>query len=287
MNAISVLNSTKNGDYIFVAAGLNNTIFYFLQIWKFPTENIEDSCSVHVSTILPGNTTCAKISAVNGTCQKGVMLDEDVADLLDFCVGSYDGSIDIFQLYVSGDKLSLFHNYHIKGNIGHITWTTTFNSIFISKSSISQRISESSERFIRCCSDSSRFVSRNSDSFKKNESEFTNSDLTEMMKKLSLQLSQSLRHMRSIAARHVLSNPMEYLFDPEFLKKLAKNERGEKPPAHEFFDYDIYFWNLRNYQCLRHLQQKERIDTKDLEKVISYQKQFEESLKSPEQINKQ
>jgi len=254
-NVISVLNATKNGTFIFIAAGLNNTIFYYVQIWKYPEDMMENSTAVHLATILPGNTTCEKISAVDVTCQKDVIFQE-TGDMLEICVGSFDGSIDIFKLHVCPDKLSLFHTYHIKGNVGPITWTVTCNSIFISKSSISKRISDSPERFIHFCLDSSRFLSRNSDSFKKNESELTPLDLPEMMKKLTLQLSQSLRHMRLIAARHVLLQKMEYRFEPEFLKKISKKENGESSSVNEYYDYDIYFWNLRNFQCLRHLRRE-------------------------------
>jgi len=275
-NVISVLNSTKNGNnYIFIAAGLNNTVFYYIQIWKYPEDATENSTAVHLTTILPGNTTCAKISSIDATCHKDVTYEEETGDMLEICVGSFDGSIDIFRLHVCSDKLSLFHIYHIKGNVGPITWTITCNSLFISKSSISKRISDSMERFIHFCSDSSRFVSRNSEYFKKNESELTNSDLTEMMKKLSLQLSQSLRHMRSIAARHVLAQS-DFTLESEFLKKLSKKENGEETPSvYEYYDYDIYIWNLRNFQCLRHLRREPRIDNELVKPLHYYRKLLE------------
>jgi len=230
------------------------------------------SCSSLV-TILPGNTTCSKITALVLRLDNNVEFREDV---LDIYVGSMDGSIDIFKVVMSlgaSDQIipSVTHTFHLRGHVGPITWMFTRDFLFVSKSSISKRTDESlTEREIFSCEFSSKFLCKNPEIFRKRESELTNTDLTEMVKKLSLQLTQSLRQMGSIAARQLLKSKIADFgksMDDDgrsvslrWLKRYSLDWKGALSQVPEFEDYDILLWNLGNLQCIRHLRQKATVE---------------------------
>jgi len=260
---ISVLTATRDGEYVVIAGSLNNTIFNILQIWKFPLDN-PVAYAFHLGTILPGNSTCVKITAVEIICHKDIYFQEVMGDVLELFVGGVDGSVDVFRVYVLPDEAELYkfkpeinHVLTVKGNTGPISWTCTRGPILVTKSSLSLRVHESiATRSFLKCSDFSRYSTRNPESFKKKEVESTTT-FNEMLK-LSLKLSQ---HMWCVKDMLMQQRP-----EMKYLKKLSPNGRkNEKQVIPAFWDYDIFFWNLENGQCIRHFRREPEIPSESIE----------------------
>jgi len=109
------------------------------------------------------------------------------------------------------------------------------------------------------CLRSSHYVSRNSESFKIKETEPV--DLNEMMKKLSIQLAQSLRLMRTVASRPLLERGLNALDTGLFSDLISLESFKQHKPINDYTDYDILLWNMMSRQCIRQIRQSLPLDS--------------------------
>jgi len=106
----------------------------------------------------------------------------------------------------------------------------------------------------------SHYIPRTEESFKpKDNTSESSFDLTEMMK-LSIQLTQSLRMMRSIASRPLLEKGLSPLDIGIFSKLLLTDTWKQNTKSIELSDYDILFWNILSRQCIRKIRQPLGLD---------------------------
>jgi len=258
---MSVITLSQVGDYVVFAGILSQSPFTHIQIWKCSPESEGGD---YLGTILPGSTTCVKITSLLVLCYP----QDSSSDELEIYVGCIDGTIDIFKVNVTmedqffGRKIQteVIHLRHFRGNIGPIDWMCGIGHLFISKSSLSKRKTIYSQIIIFDCLRSSHYASRNSESFKNKENEPV--DLNEMMKKLSIQLAQSLRLMRSVASRPLLERGGLNALDTGLFSELISLESFKQhKPINDYTDYDILFWNMLSRQCIRQIRQSLPIDS--------------------------
>jgi len=220
-----------------------------------------DDEGVYLGTILPSNTTGTKITTLLLFCSK----QEMQRDELDLFVGSSDGTIDIFKINVSflpdtiekSNQIEVIHLRHLRGNVGPIDWMCGIGHLFISKSSLSKRKKFYTDPGIFNTYQTSQYIPRTTESFKNKDTEV---DLAELLKRLSIQLAQSLRMMRNVASKPLLEKGFNYLDTSLFSKLTGSFKLSTNKTLEDFSDYDILFWNIASRQCIRKIRQRSSLD---------------------------